>query len=152
MAAHRLMLEEDFCFGLGWEAEMTWGQYLHRLESVRLGVDLAEDRVPMTFLVAEVDATMVGRVSIRHRLNEFLMHEGGHIGFGVVPGQRRRGYATDILRQSLALAGELAISPVLVACDEDNRGSAKVIERCGGVLESTVLGSDGHPVRRYWIG
>jgi predicted acetyltransferase len=54
-------------------------------------LDLAEDRVPGTFLVAAVGGTIVGRISIRHELNDFLAHEGGHIGYGVLPRYRRRG-------------------------------------------------------------
>jgi predicted acetyltransferase len=62
------------------------------------------DRVPATFLVADVDGAIVGRVSIRHELNDHLTHFGGHIGYGVRPAHRRRGYATEILRQSLVIA------------------------------------------------
>ena len=63
-------------------------------------------------------------------------HEGGHIGYAVRPAHRRRGYATEILRQSLIVARAVGVDGVLVTCDDDNVGSAAVIERCGGVLES----------------
>ena len=39
-----------------------------------------------------------------------------------------------------------------MTCDEGNVGSAAVIERCGGVYESSVDTDDGTPPkRRYWI-
>jgi predicted acetyltransferase len=60
--------------------------------------------VPATFLVAEVDRALVGRVSIRHELNAFLADVGGHIGYGVRPRYRGRGFATEILRQALVIA------------------------------------------------
>jgi predicted acetyltransferase len=108
--------------------------------------------VPTTFLVADVGGEIVGRTSIRHELNEFLAREGGHIGFGLVAKHRRRGYGTEILRQSLVIARAVGIDRVLVTCDDDNVGSAAVIERCGGVFDSLVEPTEGRTLtRRYWI-
>jgi predicted acetyltransferase len=152
MAAHEQLLSDGFTFALGREPEMTWQSYLDRLEANRLGVELAEGNVPSTFLVADVDGKIVGRTSIRHELNEFLASEGGHIGFGVVPEERRKGYATQILRQSLEVARALGVERVLITCSDDNIGSAAVIVRCDGVFESAVVGSKGKLVRRYRIG
>src|SRR6185503_15708940 len=96
---------------------------------------------------------IVGRVSIRHELNEFLMRIGGHIGYTVVPEFRRRGYATEMLRQSLAISRQrFGLTRVLVTCDDDNVGSIRTIEKNGGVLENIVTGPDlDTPKRRYWI-
>jgi predicted acetyltransferase len=149
--AHEQLVADHFTFALGYEAGMPWDEYLRRLEADRLGHALGEGRVPATFLLAEVDGRVVGRTSIRHELNAWLLRQGGHIGFAVVPSERRNGYATAILRSSLEIARTLGIDPVLVCCDEDNIGSATVITRCGGELESTVESSDGIPVQRYWI-
>jgi predicted acetyltransferase len=108
--------------------------------------------VPSTFLVAEVNGEIVGRTSIRHQLNEFLLREGGHIGYSVLPAHRRRGYATEILRQSLIIARSIGIDRVLVTCDNDNAGSIKAIEANGGKLDSViVLETFPAGVRRYWI-
>jgi predicted acetyltransferase len=151
-AAHTAMAPEGFVFGLGLEPDMPWPAYLRMLEDHRAGVNLPAGYVPATFLVAEVAGQLVGRTSIRHRLNEFLTREGGHIGYGVVPGHRRRGYGTEILRQSLVIARAVGIGPVLVTCDDDNLGSIRIIEACGGHLESTATSAvDGRLVRRYWI-
>jgi predicted acetyltransferase len=75
----------------------------------------------------------------------------GHIGYGVLAEHRRRGYATEMLRQSLVVARAVGVDRVLVTCDHDNVGSATVIERCGGVLHSVIDCEDGVPKRRYWI-
>ena len=96
LSAHLQMLDEHFTFLLGYRDGMPWADYLHQLELERAGV-VAEDRVPSTFLVADVGGRVVGRTSIRHELNEFLAHEGGHIGLGIVAGERRKGYATEVL-------------------------------------------------------
>ena len=146
------MAAEQFTFGLCYEPEMSWSRYLHRLDGWRTGVDLPARFVPSTLLVADVDGEIVGRTSIRHELNEYLAREGGHIGYGVLAEHRRRGYATEILRQSLVIARAVGVERVLVTCDDDNVGSATVIERCGGAFESVVDSSEGgSPKRRYWI-
>ena len=150
--AHDELAQEGFEFLLDLEKGEAWPVYLDRLERLRRGVDLPEGRVPATFLVAEAEGQVVGRVSIRHELNAYLADVGGHIGYGIRPGFHRRGYATGILRQSLAVAASLGLARVLVTCDADNVGSAKVIEQCDGVLGNVVPGRDGsEPRRRYWV-
>jgi len=152
LQAHEELAQEGFEFLFELEQGAAWPVYCRLLESQRLGVDLPEGRVPATFLVAEAEGQIIGRVSIRHELNAYLTEVGGHIGYGVRPGFRRRGYATAIMRQSLAVASSLGLERVLVTCDDDNVGSAKVIENCGGVLENVAVGRDGSvPKRRYWV-
>jgi predicted acetyltransferase len=150
MQAHEELAEDDFEFVFVEPGE-AWPAYLGRLERERLGVGLPEGWVPATFLVAEMEGQVVGRVSIRHELNAYLEQFGGHIGYGVRPEFRRRGYATDILRQSLAVAASMGLERVLVTCDVDNVGSAAVIERCGGVLENVVPVEGSVPRCRYWV-
>jgi predicted acetyltransferase len=151
-AGHAAMAADGFAFGLSLEPGLGWDGYLRLLADHRAGRNLPERFVPSTFLVAEVAGELVGRVSIRHRLNDFLLREGGHIGYGVLPGHRRRGHATQILAQSLVIARSLGIDPVLLTCDDDNAGSAAVIEAGGGRLENIVDTGPGEPPkRRYWI-
>jgi predicted acetyltransferase len=107
--------------------------------------------VPSTFLLAEVESTVVGRTSMRHTPTDRLLLIGGHIGDAVLPAHRRRGCATEI-RRSLVIAHSLGIAPVLVTCDEGNEPSARTIERCGGTLENVVDNPEsGPPKRRDWI-
>lgn len=88
----------------------------------------------------------LGRVGVRHRLTPTLLEIGGHIGYDVRPSARRRGHATEMLRQALGVARGLDIDPALVTCDIDNVGSRTVIERNGGVLEDERRGK-----LRFWV-
>ena len=151
-AGHDAMVADGFPFGLGLGPDLPWAEYLRLLDDHRAGRNLPARMVPGTFLVADVGGEIVGRVSIRHQLNEHLRDEGGHIGYGVLPPFRRRGYATEILRQSLIIARSLGIDEVLVTCDDDNAGSVKVIEACGGRFDSLRAAQPPHAaIRRYWI-
>lgn len=92
----------------------------------------------------------VGAVNIRHYLNEQLLLDGGHIGDGVRPSERRKGIATEMIALALEECKKLGIDKVLMVCDKDNIGSAKSIIKNGGVLENEVV-VDGVIEQRYWI-
>lgn len=91
--------------------------------------------MPATFLIAELGGVVVGRTSIRHSLNDWLLAYGGHIGYVVLPKFRRCGLVTEMLRLSAIVARALGVGRILLTCDEHNIGSIRVIERCGGFLE-----------------
>lgn len=150
LQGHAELGAENWEYLLGYTGDAPWAEYVQAFHDESLGRNLKEGRVPATFLMAESEGILVGRASIRHELNDFLFNYGGHIGYGVRPSYRRRGFATEILRQSLSYLHGLGVSEVLVTCDEDNVGSAKVIESQGGILENTVE-FEGILKRRYWI-
>ena len=57
-----------------------------------------------------------------------------------------------MLRQALVIARSLGIDRVLITCDDDNLASSRVIESCGGKLDSVLPAEPGIPAhRRYWI-
>jgi predicted acetyltransferase len=151
VAAHRELATEGFIFLLEWASDEPWSMYVDRLGQLRRGLRVPPDRVPATFLVATVRSELVGRVSIRHELNAFLMDFGGHIGYCVRPSHRRRGYATEMLRQALVLARAEGIDEILVTCDDGNTASTVLIESAGGVLNDLRLAPNGTQKRRYWL-
>lgn len=93
---------------------------------------------------------MVGAVNIRHRLNEQLLLNGGHIGDGVRPSERGKGIGTRMITLALEECKKLGIRDVLMVCDKENAASARTIQKNGGILENEVL-ADGVAEQRYWI-
>ena len=105
------------------------------------------------FTVRQTDGRIVGMVDIRHSLDTpFLTTIGGHIGYGVRPSERRKGYATAILGLALEHARGLGLSQVMLSCYQDNEGSRRTILKWGGVKEREVVHTDGKTVDVYWIG
>lgn len=116
------------------------------------GIGIPETFVPhTTFWLVDENENIVGVVNIRHQLNEKLLQVGGHIGYGIRPSERRKGYATAILKLGLIKAKDMGFEKVLVTCNKDNIGSAKTIINNGGILESEFVEEWGNIVQRYWI-
>jgi len=90
--------------------------------------------------------------NLRHRLNDYLLTYGGHIGYSVRPSERQNGYATQMLRLTLEQARARGIGKVRICCDHYNVASAKTIRANGGVLEDEQFDpQDGTLTQRYWI-
>lgn len=114
---------------------------------------IEKNRVPATLLlgVRKSDNKVIGTIQIRHRLNESLLKSGGHIGDGVRPTERRKGYATEMIRLALEECKKLGINRVLMDCNKNNIASAKSIINNGGILENEIMHEDGEVYQRYWI-
>ena len=113
-----------------------------------------QGRVPATqyIFVREEDRKIVGMIDIRHCFNVYLERYGGHIGYSVAPSERRRGYATQMLRMALPQCKALGLDKVLITCIRGNEGSRRTILKNGGVYESTVYEPDeAVDLERYWI-
>jgi predicted acetyltransferase len=96
--------------------------------------------VPVTELWFVDGTDYLGTVIIRHSLTPDLEREGGHIGYHVVPGHRRRGHATQMLAQAKPVCRQLGLTEILVTCAEGNLASRRVIEANGGTLDRIVDG------------
>lgn len=108
--------------------------------------------VPETELWAIVDGEYVGRISIRHKLNEDLKIMGGHIGYDTRPSFRGKGIASSMLKQALPITKALGISEAMLTCNDSNIASIRTIEKNGGELREKKLQYPSGPLKRYyWI-
>ena len=95
----------------------------------------------------------IGRVTLRHRINERLLVIGGHLGFDIRPSKRGQGYGNKALELAIPKAKELGLTKILLTCDIRNTASRKIIEKYGGVLENQIPNPEmGHDALRYWVG
>ncbi len=127
--------------------------FLKKMEDCSNGIGIPDGFVPHeTFWLIADDSEVVAVSNLRHRLTESLRKEGGHIGFGVHPSVRRRGYGTIVLAETLKKTKERGITKALVTCRKNNIGSARAIVKNGGILDSEEA-MDGHNdiIQRYWI-
>ncbi len=111
-----------------------------------------ERHVPSTqfYLLDEDRNIMVGACSIRHYLNEILRNGGGHIGDGIRPSERGKGYGTKLVELALKEAKKLGIKEVMMSCDKDNIASKKTIINNGGVFEKEIINEE-EDILLYWI-
>ena len=133
----------------GFDEAETYEDWLVHLERVEAGNH--EYLLPSSTYFAMLDGKIVGVVDVRHKLNDFLLKAGGHIGYSVHPLERRKGYATKILSLALEKCSNLGIDNALVTCNKENVGSQKTILNNAGVLENEYVCENGNITLRYWI-
>ena len=131
-----------------WDAEaFVYEDWLKSNRDMEMGLGIPDGWVPAVQLVAFArDGQAVGFLNLRLRLSDYLLEEGGHIGYSIRPSQRRKGLAKLQLELGLAEARKQGLERVLITCDEDNEASRRTILSAGGVYENTIDRS-----QRYWI-
>ena len=109
--------------------------------------------VPETIYWATVgNDVVVGRISLRHRLEGNLTKIGGNIGYEVRPSFRRKGFATHMLRDLLRTSKAMEIGQLLLTCSPENEASNKTIQRNGGVFSNKFfVDFIGEYRNHYWI-
>lgn len=126
---------------------------VEKLAACARGEGLPQGFVPhSTYWIVDASGEVLGVSNLRHRLTDSLRREGGHIGYGVRPSARRRGVATELLRQTLERAHALGIAEALLTCAKENEGSVRTILRNGGRFDSEeFIAARGEIVQRYRV-
>ncbi|MGH1467824.1 MAG: GNAT family N-acetyltransferase [Bdellovibrionales bacterium] len=140
-------------YTFSWQEGMEFKPHVDQLKKEKLGEDLQADWVPATMLYAFVEGKIIGRVHLRHTLNENLLKRGGHIGYAVAPQFRGRGYAKEMLLKGLEYCSkELNLSKVLITCASDNAASTRMIKFVGGEFAEEVYDDvDKEMICKYWV-
>lgn len=138
---------------LGCTEDLNYEQWLNTIEKESNGIDLEEGRVPSSVYFLMDDERIIGHLSLRHSIdNDFLRLYGGHIGYGVRPSERRKGYATIMLHLALIKCKELGLENVMISCKEENIGSARTIENNFGIQKDLIfIPEENTYFKKYWI-
>ena len=124
---------------------------VENLNGYSKGIGLPDGYVECsTFWLVNTSNTILGAIDVRHRLNDYLLFRGGHIGYGIRSSERRKGYAYEMLSLALKQCKIIGLSKVLITCSKSNIGSSKTIIKNGGILESEDI-DNGEIFQRYWI-
>ena len=145
---------EEYINGVGGNQNFNeYEDWLKREKQNHLGINLKDGFVPDTVYFYIEGDKIVGVINIRHCLNEFLLKRGGHIGYSVAPSQRKKGYATAMLKEAIGICKKCDIYPILITCNKENTASRKTIEKCGGKLENEYYDKESKETYlRFWIG
>lgn len=126
-----------------------------KMEDYRTGRNLPEGYVKATYFWLVDNDEFIGEISIRHSLTDSLLRFGGNIGYGIRYSYWNKGIGTIMLSKALVYAKDvLGLNKVLITCNDNNFGSARVIEKNGGILQDKIINTiDGvdRLSRRYWI-
>ncbi len=109
------------------------GAYIEAANGWACGQNVAKGWVPTdVYWIVEI-GEVVGELAVRHRLTPHLREIGGHIGYMTHPNHRGKGVATYALGQGLKVLAAMDVAEAIVTCRDDNSGSIRVIEKCGGI-------------------
>jgi predicted acetyltransferase len=133
------------------DLEDNFEKYVEDVKNEAKGIGLPAGYVPHTVYWLVDDQGYIGRLDIRHQLNEFLDKFGGHIGYDIRPTRRLQGMGKLILKLAIEKARELGIKEAVITCDVDNMGSRRIIEANGGKFAEVTTGPSGLKKRRYLI-
>lgn len=145
--------EYDLAGDGGLDTIKDFDRWLYKIRNDVSEETIEKGQVTATLFLAvrKSDGKVIGTLQIRHFLSEWCIANSGHIGDGVRPSERKKGYASEMIRLALEECKKLGIYNVLMICNRENIGSAKSIKNNGGVFQDEVIAENGKINQRYWI-
>ena len=135
----------------GWTFEQAYERCM-RTEDKEYAESIGKCPGKTFWLIRKNDDKIVGTINIRWDLNEKMLRFAGHIGYGIRPSERRKGYSKLNLYMGLKEAQKLGLDRVMIGCSASNTGSEKTILALGGILERRGIDpEDGEESCVYWI-
>lgn len=140
-------------FTFDWREGIDFSSHLERLELNKKGVNLPQGFVANTMFYGFLGDEIIGRVHVRHELNQFLLERGGHIGYALAPRFRNKGLSFAMVSAVLPyLSDKLELDKVLITCSKENLPSVRLIEKLGAQLENYFHDQKtGETVCRFWL-
>lgn len=114
-------------------------ELIQKLSDYSQGLNLPKWQVPNSTYWLVQDNELIGVAHLRHYLNKMLLELGGHIGLGIRPSYRTKGYSNFLLELTINKAKDLGIKEIHIHCHKSNTASVQMVLSNGGILDSEVL-------------
>lgn len=141
--------EERYPFPMDFD-HSDFEKMLSKISNFSEGINLPSGYVQSSTLWLVDSGSLIGVTNIRHRLNNEIEHCGGHIGLGIRPSFRGKGYGRKLMSLSIEKLHELGVDSIHIHCYKGNLASAKAIISNGGQLISE-LPLENKVVQRYLV-
>ncbi len=138
---------------LKYHTEELYNDMLKRVSDVEKGINLGEFASSSTYwLYDEENDKIIGASNLRHYLTKRGAELWGHIGYGIRPSERRKGYAIELLKLTLEKAKEHNLDKVYLGAYTGNVGSWKTMEKLNAKFKEIVIEEEtGLPIKKYSI-
>lgn len=142
--------EERYPFPLDFEYADFLG-LLKKLDNYAKGIAIPNDAVPSTTYWLMQNDEIIGVTNLRHFLNQQITFCGGHIGLGIRPSYRGKGFGHILMEKSIHQLNAMGVEAIHIHCYKENLASSAIIIANGGELKSEFSDND-KIIQRFVVG
>lgn len=96
---------------------------------------------PIVYLaLRKSDRKVIGMIEYWPMQTAYVLSTTGSLRFSVLPGERGKGYASEMVEKMLGKCWEMGSERLTVLCEKTNQAAVSAIEHCGGILLSAESG------------